>query len=482
MTAAVIAGQHNVGPVSRPLDVHRWSDYRELNDCLTELVTELEAREQRQRKRKGDDAKRFREAVRCLVLDLYVAWKTDPELEVSIHLDNGHYSRRTRYRSLFIKWSSFTAAYYALVAVGYIRVVRPGFHDRKTGIGRVTRIAATERLIQLLTDQACLNIPAISSRLDDMEVILLRDSSKKPMEYQDTDATRSMRSDLQRINTHLQNQWIDIRLSDAEFRDLQLRMQLDYEHDDRERPFIDFTQRALVRIFNNGDWEQGGRFYRGWWQSVPKEYRRFITINDKRTVEVDYSTLHPILLYAQVGHPLQGDAYDIGLPQIPRSLTKQTFNKMINATGRMNKPPEFDAYDIGLDWQQFRDAIAARHEPIKHFFNTGYGMELQRIDADIAQRVMLRFIEMGYVCLPVHDSFLVHYALADELKSVMVQEFQSATGQHITVKAIEGHEVIQNTGLVTADIADLLDETGTYAGYEKRMLDWYRIANPAGSA
>lgn len=296
--------------LSRPLDVNRWSDYPALNDCLSDLVAEIEAREARKRKRSGKDAKRLRDAVRCLVLDLYVAWRTSPELEIGIQLGNAHYTKRTRYRALFIKYNSFMAAYYGLRDLGYLKVLRPGFNDPTTGKGFATRITASEKLIDLLTGKSCLTLAAIGRRTHDGdETIILRDPAKKPLEYDDTDETNEMRLDLARINGHLQKHWIDLDISDAEFDKLQKRMSADYQLGDREDVAIDFTRRSLVRIFNNGDWQQGGRFYRGWWQSVPKEYRRHVTINDKRTVEVDYSGLHPALMYAEVGAMLKGDAY-----------------------------------------------------------------------------------------------------------------------------------------------------------------------------
>ena len=46
--------------VSRPFDVNRWSDYPELNNCLTVLVHEIEGGEGRRRNRSDKDAKRFR--------------------------------------------------------------------------------------------------------------------------------------------------------------------------------------------------------------------------------------------------------------------------------------------------------------------------------------------------------------------------------------------------------------------------------------
>lgn len=465
--------------LSRPLDVNRWSNYPELRNCLSGLVIEIEAQEGRKRKRADKNAKRLRDSVRCLVLDLYVAWKTSPQLEIAVPLGNKYYTKGTRYRALFIKYRSFISAYEGLRDLGYIKVLRTGFNDRITGVGRVTRIAANDKLIELLTGKARLTLPAIGGRVDDGdETIILRDASeqKKPLEYDDTDETIAMRSALARINEHLQRHWIDLYITDAEFEKLQQRMQSDHNADNREDPFIDFTRRSLVRIFNNGDWQQGGRFYRGWWQSVPKEYRSFITINAKRTVEVDYSGLHPTLMYAEVGAALEGDAYRLpGRPDIPRDLIKTTFNKMVNAKDSIRKPPEFDSYGIGLSWKEFRQAIAERHEPIARFFNTGHGLRLQRLDADIAQRVMLRFLEMGYCCLPVHDSFLVHHGLDTDLRQIMVEEFASATGRTIPVKLTEGIDPVAGTGLVTSDIETILNKDNEYKGYNSRWEDWLKL-------
>lgn len=458
----------------RLLDVNRWADYPELRIGLSEIIQEIEASETRQRKRAGKDAQRLRDAVRCLVLDLYVAYKTSPDLEVAISLANDHYTKRTRYRALFIRYRSFIAAYEGLRKLGYLKVLRSGFNDPITGVGRVTRIAATDKLIDLLTGKARLTLPVIGGRVDDVETIILRDAKKHDQEYPSSPAIDLMRSELRRINEHLQRQWIDLYITDAEFKKLQLRMQSDYENDDREEPFIDFTRRSLVRIFNNGDWEQGGRFYRGWWQSVPKEYRRFITINQKRTVEIDYSAFHPTLMYAEVGAALEGDAYVLpNWPRISKKLVKTTFNAMVNTKKQIRKPTEFDSCQTGLSWKEFQQAITERHKPIARFFRTGHGVCLQRRDADIAQQVMLRFIEMGYTCLPVHDSFVVHHALAKELEQIMEEEFRSATCQSINIKSIQGIDPTEGTGLISCDTQNAFnDNNDEYMGYNSRWEDW----------
>lgn len=489
MSETETEGQAAPTAASRPFDVHRWSDYPELHNCLTELVRELEGMENRERQRGDGDRKKLREAVRTLVLDLYVAWKTDPNLLVGISLANRSYTTRSRYRALYLHWTSFKAAYVLLVHSGYIEEVQAGFHDPRSGVGRNTRIRATRKLIDLLVKGASLSLPRIYTREIDREIIELRDSDKNRIEYEDSADVSNMRIVLQRINAHFQAHWIDLHITDKEYRLLQARMTRDYENGDREHPVIDMTRRTLVRIFNNSDWEQGGRFYGGWWQNVPKQYRPSITIDDKPTVEVDYSTFHPVLLYAQIGQRLEGNAYDLGVPGIPRKLIKDTFNKMINAPGRIRMPTDFSAQAIGMDWKQFQAAIAERHAPIKQFFNSGHGLKLQRLDSDLAQAVMLRFIGkgMGNTCLPVHDSFLVHAALADELRDVMIEEFRKITGQTISVETIKSDALDSQSYEEPKHISPMLSEdhfagTGEYAGYEQRRLDWLYGMKSVGSA
>ncbi|HCS18031.1 MAG TPA: hypothetical protein DIW45_09945, partial [Erythrobacter sp.] len=66
----------------------------------------------------------------------------------------------------------------------------------------------------------------------------------------------------------------------------------------------------VSRIFNL-DLHRGGRFYThgASWQNIKRELRKSVQINGEPVVELDYSTLHPALLYAEAGAPLPGDCY-----------------------------------------------------------------------------------------------------------------------------------------------------------------------------
>ncbi len=55
------------------------------------------------------------------------------------------------------------------------------------------------------------------------------------------------------------------------------------------------------RIFNNGTFDEGGRFYGGRLQRIDGSFRKDIQMNNLPTVEIDYSSLHVILAYTEVG-------------------------------------------------------------------------------------------------------------------------------------------------------------------------------------
>ena len=68
----------------------------------------------------------------------------------------------------------------------------------------------------------------------------------------------------------------------------------------------------LRRIFNQ-DFNRGGRFYAedGSWQTLSKAERQQIVISGEPAIEIDYSTFHPSLAYAEYGLPTPLDAYEI---------------------------------------------------------------------------------------------------------------------------------------------------------------------------
>src|SRR5690606_27759980 len=103
------------------------------------------------------------------------------------------------------------------------------------------------------------------------------------------------------------------------------------------------------RIFSNGTWDSGGRFYGGWWQQIPNSkaggaWRRKIYINGNPTVEVDYSGLHIVLLYAlkRIDYWKEDGKDPYSLPDYEdsadfRQLLKLLLLIAVNAKGKSEK-------------------------------------------------------------------------------------------------------------------------------------------------
>jgi len=120
-------------------------------------------------------------------------------------------------------------------------------------------------------------------------------SPRKVCKTPDKPVVRQMRENLKLINRVLEEADIWLDITDEQM--LKLREQLSRERDLYKRD-VDFNRKTLHRVFLDRRLDLGGRFYGPWYQNIPKKYREYIRINDAPTLELDYSALHPNLLYA----------------------------------------------------------------------------------------------------------------------------------------------------------------------------------------
>jgi hypothetical protein len=76
----------------------------------------------------------------------------------------------------------------------------------------------------------------------------------------------------------------------------------------------------------------------------------------------------------------------------------------------------------GRSYDDLINSILVKHQPIQHHFFTQAWSWLQRLDSDIAERVMLKMLdEEDIPVLPLHDSFIVRAIFKDVLSKVMAQ-------------------------------------------------------------
>ena len=70
---------------SRPLDVHRWSEHPEVN-IFVDTIYNNDFRQ-------GNENQRIKKKhLKLVLLDLYLAWFDDPDLNIALHMSQSAYS------------------------------------------------------------------------------------------------------------------------------------------------------------------------------------------------------------------------------------------------------------------------------------------------------------------------------------------------------------------------------------------------------
>lgn len=264
---------------------------------------------------------------------------------------------------------------------------------------------------------------------------------KYPVWVGDSPEYKAMRDDLYRINSEIVRHSYTLDVDETQLAHLICRMTDKHHTFDSplpdKLPPIPFNLyhvqlRRILNPLRGDDLDGGGRFYGPWWQQIPSKQRRLIRIDGALTVEADYSSIHPRILYAWANMAFpKGDFYDLGLPdwkgkdkdKTRRDIVKRYVNAVINARGRY-RLSKADEATLGVTSSGLKELLYKKHSPIKEFFNSGAGLKAQRTDSNIANDVMLRMAEIGEVALPVHDSFIVRVSMAGYLQELMREAFK----------------------------------------------------------
>ena len=388
---------------SRLLDVHVWSDYPEVNDFINLIYDAYFSTQNGKR----SIAKRH---IKLVLLDLYVAWLTDPDLCLSVNMTRDFYSRNfgtgtTRYNELNI--SAKTILVVSTLRdnglIGYKRGVEA---QEGYGTGFVSRIWAEPKLISMFERSALHEFMIYSHH--DRETVLLRDKDKNDIPYDPTDEIVSQRSLVKQYNELLERTFIDIGSANSP----RLEIEKNKGSKDPNKPhYVRITHKGkfTYRVFNNLSWDEGGRFYGGFWQRVGQDYRNDILINDEETVELDFNSMHPVLAYVQAGVDYWKEhdigPYDISVDgivdaKVSREVIKKLFLLALNAKDQTTLfkafRSEFD-YSLldGLEYKftndalgKILDSIKAKHPTIADQIATGAGLELMNLDSKIVEFVI----------------------------------------------------------------------------------------------
>ncbi len=301
----------------------------------------------------------------------------------------------------------------------FVDVVR-GYYDASTRKGACTRLKATEHFRDLIV--AC-GVKLTDFGISEDKPVLQCRAEKAAL----TNGRRKIRGSMLPIpQTH------DNKVREEEMREVNAYLR-DVEVT-CEHPF-DPTQCYLVRIFNNGSFDEGGRLYMGWWQSIPSKARKSIKIEGQPTVELDFAQMHPTMLYGEYASDTlwKEDPYEV--EGLPRKATKKLFNAMINASGKLRQWPEgLDGKTLKMTVSEAQAEVLERHQPIAPAFYTGAGLRLQRLDSDMMVAILLELFGRDIPALPVHDSVIVPEHHVEIVTDVMRRQFKERLGLEIEVR------------------------------------------------
>ena len=421
---------------SRPLDVHRISEYPQVRKIITYLFDEMKSSGLIGKSPKDQ----FLKHLKVVVLDLYVAYLGDPLVYLGYPRGKDQYSKESRLGQLFLRYRPMMRVVDGLIALGYLEDHK-GFQDRASGRGFLSRMRATPSLIDLIEKG---DVTPFMVSYDLGETIILRDTDDNDLSFPETEETRAISDQVTSYNEFLSEHRISLSLDTEEIRKVLLKT---------KSSSIDYTRTQLCRIFKE-DFSSGGRYYKGWWQEVPSELRRYITIDGVNTSELDYSGQSLGLLYAFKGHERawlkgEGDPYAIeGGIGVDRALMKQVFITCVNAASRDQAVLSIRG-DINKGYSALSstttfidtliDATITNHPDISEYFFSSAWAGLQYQDSKIAEYVLKHMQAYGYPALPIHDSFVTQDRHLGQLFSLMDEAYRMLGIESIPdIKLIKG--------------------------------------------
>ena len=417
---------------SRPLQWNQKALTDAERGAIDHLIALLETGENRKRKRREDDRARIRATLGALVLDMYREAKADSTRFLSYSRRKEEYGTPdapplvtlTTVRTVvaFLEGAGF-----ATTRLGSFMRKNNPFATGQVGSGYLSRIRAEPLLIDLLEGVFGVSLSGIGtegggagSKLLRLKAPAARGVPKRDIRFEETEETAAMRARLMAANS--------------------LRASCVFSFDGPEPEGLHMGDVHLYRVFNNGRWDHGGRFYRGWWSMLGKIDRSRILIDGEETVELDFGAIHPRMCFHLLGCPLPPEADPYRLPDLDvtryRDSVKMAFGQLVSATTDRTplRPSGTKAlFPTPKDYAAFVAKVETAFQPVSAWLRAGRGVELQFIDSQIADAVLAEMTGAGIPCLPIHDSFIVPRSAELDIGVAMYRAYLQVMSQRTEV-------------------------------------------------
>ena len=435
---------------SRPLDVHRWSAYPEVNSLVNTIWSKyLEPKfsNATASNQKQPNKKQFK----VLLLDLFVSWAEDPEQSIGISFTTNNYKAKSRYNALHISAKVIDITK-ALMDSGLLE-----HHLGSETAGKTTRIWPSTALIEYF-NESNIQLEMVDNNKN-QECIVLNGNypdanpktKAKPIEYEDKDhpMITSWRNTIESYNEVLRETYIDIY--DLDFPWIKRTKINDKGIDQTNLVQIGQHKKFVRRVFYRGSWELGGRLHGGFWQGIGSDNRSRILINDEPTVEVDFSGMHVSIVCALNDIQPPKDPYRLKEVHL-ENFTSDEQRKVVKSLLLMC----FNAKTVKGAYQAFRrkqttgtkekklknkqlelllNKFIEENPAVEEYIGSDKGVILMKYDSDIAYEIIKRFTARDKPILCVHDSFIVEHTEDDYLRHLMDEITTQVIGKKINLNS-----------------------------------------------
>lgn len=201
--------------------------------------------------------------------------------------------------------------------------------------------------------------------------------------------------------------------------------------DEKEYIYYELASKSAHynRVFSV-DFKTGGRLY-GRIASMKKEHRYSLQFDGEPTVELDWSGMHPSILYSLEGKQIPQDPYKTET-KIPRGIVKKIVNILLNCTDK-KKAIKAVVKELNASKHKLPNNHSAENavnlcilelaQISKYFLTNAWG-KLQFIESEIACNVVKKLLDQKILVLPVHDSFIVQEKYVPQAENAMRESYR----------------------------------------------------------
>ena len=402
------------------------------------LQSAIEGAEQRTRKRRTDDAKRFYLACEVLLCNLLALSIAAPGARLQVYLER-HSLKHSRalgtQHALSVK---------AMQQLGLLEL-RPNERNRLgSDIRTLSSVLPTAALKSFLYG---LNIEDVRLLRNTSAPLVLRGfkdaaGNAPQLEWTHTSETRLMSERMREVNDFMHS-------LDVTYTGKQAWLAKTSKPTAWLRHIVTPQHTRSVRIFNDCSFAFGGRLNFGWWVQFGKvEREQHIKLQGEPVVHCDYSSMYLHLAYHHYGiawpfaDGVNGYVPDVdyGDPQSWKEVTSAMLaSKRVIEQFPGKTQDERNAMQRCFHDMPARDvyaAVRARHPALTDAgaFGCGLSNQLARQESDLIVELLRRLQAVDVHVLPVHDCIVTPASKAAFVLDLMQSTATEFLGVHLPVK------------------------------------------------